>query len=38
MGIDGVVLDVPDSEANDAAFGRPRPGRAATGRFPRSLN
>ena len=36
MGIDGVVLDVPDSPANAAAFGRPPPGRAATAPSPRS--
>ena len=36
MGFDGVVLDVPDSAANAAAFGRPRRGRVATGPSRRS--
>jgi hypothetical protein len=34
MGIDGVVLDVPDSAANDAAFGRPSAGPRGDGAFP----
>ena len=38
MGIDGVVFDVPDSDANAAAFAAPRPGRAATGPSPRSAS
>ena len=33
MGIDGTVLDVPDSPANDAAFGRPT-GSRGDGAFP----
>jgi hypothetical protein len=33
MGIDGTVLDVPDSAANDAAFGRPS-GQRGAGAFP----
>jgi hypothetical protein len=33
MGIDGTVLDVPDSAANDAAFGRPS-GQRGVGAFP----
>jgi hypothetical protein len=33
MGIDGTVLDVPDSAANDAAFGRPS-GMHGKGAFP----
>jgi hypothetical protein len=33
MGIDGTVLDVPDSAANDAAFGRPA-GMRGVGAFP----
>jgi hypothetical protein len=33
MGIDGTVLDVPDSAANDAAFGRPS-GKRGKGAFP----
>jgi hypothetical protein len=33
MGIDGTVLDVPDSAANDAAFGRPS-GMRGDGAFP----
>ena len=33
MGIDGVVCDVPDSAANDAAFGRPS-GMRGDGAFP----
>ena len=37
MGIDGVVFDVPDSAANDAAFGAL--GRArGDGAFPRSAS
>ena len=38
MGIDGTVLDVPDSDANAAAFGRPSAGRAAMGPSPRSAS
>jgi hypothetical protein len=34
MGIDGVVFDVPDSAANDAAFGRPSAGPRGDGAFP----
>ena len=34
MGIDGVVLDVPDSAANAAAFGRPSAGPRGDGAFP----
>lgn len=34
MGLDGVVLDVPDSAANDAAFGRPSAGPRGDGAFP----
>jgi len=34
MGIDGVVMDVPDSAANDAAFGRPTAGDRGDGAFP----
>jgi hypothetical protein len=34
MGIDGVVLDVPDSAANAAAFGRPSAGARGDGAFP----
>src|SRR4051812_33316533 len=34
MGIDGVVLDVPDSAANAAAFGRPTAGARGDGGFP----
>ncbi len=34
MGIDGVVLDVPDSTANAAAFGRPSAGPRGDGAFP----
>jgi Insertion element 4 transposase N-terminal/Transposase DDE domain len=34
MGIDGVVLDVPDSPANAAAFGRPSAGPRGDGAFP----
>ena len=34
MGIDGVVLDVPDSAANAAAFGRPTAGPRGDGAFP----
>jgi Insertion element 4 transposase N-terminal/Transposase DDE domain len=34
MGIDGVVFDVPDSPANDAAFGRPSAGPRGDGAFP----
>ena len=34
MGIDGTVFDVPDSEANAAAFGRPSAGPRGEGAFP----
>ena len=34
MAIDGVVLDVPDSAANAAAFGRPSAGPRGDGAFP----
>jgi hypothetical protein len=34
MGIDGTVLDVPDSEINAAAFGRPSAGPRGEGAFP----
>ena len=34
MGFDGVVLDVPDSAANAAAFGRPSAGPRGDGAFP----
>jgi hypothetical protein len=34
MGIDGRVLDVPDSQANAAAFGRPSAGPRGAGAFP----
>src|SRR4051812_22758433 len=34
MGIDGTVLDVPDSEANAAAFARPSAGDRGPGAFP----
>jgi hypothetical protein len=34
MGIDGVVFDVPDSEVNAAAFGRPSAGPRGDGAFP----
>src|SRR5512144_3271354 len=34
MGIDGVVLDVPDSAANAAAFSRPSAGPRGDGAFP----
>src|SRR5262249_1769991 len=34
MGIDGTVLDVPDSEVNAAAFGRPSAGPRGEGAFP----
>ena len=34
MGIDGVVFDVPDSDANAAAFGRPSAGPRGDGAFP----
>jgi Insertion element 4 transposase N-terminal/Transposase DDE domain len=37
MGIDGVVLDVPDTEANDVAFGRPSGGERGDGAFPQIL-
>src|SRR5262245_33845657 len=38
VGLDGTVLDVPDSEANAAAFAHPRLGRAATERSLRSAS
>ena len=34
MGIDGVVFDVPDSDANAAAFSRPSAGSRGGGAFP----
>jgi transposase IS4-like protein/DDE family transposase len=34
MGIDGTVFDVPDSEANATAFGRPSAGPRGDGAFP----
>jgi hypothetical protein len=34
MGIDGTVLDVPDSDVNSAAFGRPSAGPRGDGAFP----
>jgi len=34
MGIDSTVLDVPDTPANDAAFGRPSAGTRGDGAFP----
>ena len=34
MGIDGTVYDVPDSDANAAAFGRPSAGPRGDGAFP----
>ena len=34
MGIDGMVLDVPDSAANAAAFSRPSAGPRGDGAFP----
>lgn len=34
VGIDGTVLDLPDSEANAAAFGRPAGGKGGDGAFP----
>jgi hypothetical protein len=34
MGIDGTVLDVPDSEANAAVFARPTAGERGDGAFP----
>jgi Insertion element 4 transposase N-terminal/Transposase DDE domain len=34
MGIDGVVYDVPDSDGNAAAFGRPSAGPRGEGAFP----
>jgi hypothetical protein len=34
MGIDGVVMDVPDSAANAATFGRPTAGDRGDGAFP----
>lgn len=34
MGIDGTVLDVPDSDANAAAFARPSAGDRGDGAFP----
>jgi hypothetical protein len=34
MGIDGVVMDVPDSAANAATFGRPTAGERGDGAFP----
>lgn len=34
MGIDGTVLDVPDTVANDVGFGRPTGGNRGPGAFP----
>jgi hypothetical protein len=34
MGLDGTVYDVPDSQANAAAFGRPSAGSRGVGAFP----
>jgi hypothetical protein len=34
MGIDGTILDVPDSDANAAAFSRPSAGERGDGAFP----
>lgn len=34
MGIDGTVLDVPDTPANDKTFGRPTAGNRGDGSFP----
>jgi Insertion element 4 transposase N-terminal/Transposase DDE domain len=34
MGLDGTVYDVPDSQANAAAFGRPSAGARGVGAFP----
>jgi hypothetical protein len=34
MGVDGVVLDVPDSDVNAATFGRPSAGPRGDGAFP----
>src|SRR5271166_5878028 len=34
MGIDGTVFDVPDTPANDSAFGRPSAGPRGDGAFP----
>jgi hypothetical protein len=34
MGIDGTILDVPDSDANAAAFARPSAGKRGEGAFP----
>ena len=34
MGLDGTVFDVPDSDANAAAFGRPSAGPRGEGAFP----
>jgi hypothetical protein len=34
MGIEGTVLDVPDSAANAATFGRPSVGPRGDGAFP----
>jgi hypothetical protein len=34
MGIDGVILDVPDSDANATTFGRPSAGPRGDGAFP----
>ena len=34
MGIDGTVLDVPDTTANDQVFGRPSGGKRGDGAFP----
>jgi hypothetical protein len=34
MGIDGTILDVPDSDANAASFARPSAGKRGDGAFP----
>jgi Insertion element 4 transposase N-terminal/Transposase DDE domain len=34
MGVDGVIFDVPDSDANAATFGRPSAGPRGEGAFP----
>ena len=34
MGIDGTVLNVPDTPANDKTFGRPSGGNRGDGAFP----
>ncbi|RPI63667.1 MAG: IS4 family transposase [Planctomycetaceae bacterium] len=34
VAVDGTLIDVPDTAANDAAFGRPTAGRRGAGAFP----